>query len=219
MSQLTSHGTRLETAKMKDTDRFLEVICVTFNQVNQLRCLVASLACQTDLGFTLKIIHDGPSSETRECVNELQRMFPNLQIIYQETSLRFNDYGHTLRDIGLSEAVQEYVLLTNGDNYYVPIFIEEIRKSITEENPEIVYFDMVHSHLIKDLPNPIGYQALITEPRINRIDIGSFVFRRVLGQSIGFKERGFAADGIFFEALKATGPKIVKISKVLFVHN
>ena len=204
---------------MKEKVIILEVICVTFNQVNQLRCLVASLACQTDLGFTLRIIHDGPNLETQECVKDLQLMYPNLQIIYQETSLRFNDYGHTLRSIGLSEAVQEYVLLTNGDNYYVPIFIEEIRKSIAEENPEIVYFDMVHSHLMKELPNPIGYQALITEPRIYRIDIGSFVFRRVLGQSIGFKERGFEADGMFFEALKATGPKIVKIPKVLFVHN
>jgi len=204
---------------MKNTDSFLEVICVTYNQVNQLRCLVASLACQTDLGFTLRIIHDGPNIETQECVEELQVTFPNLHITYQETSLRFNDYGHTLRDIGLSEAVQEYVMLTNGDNYYVPIFIEEIRKSIIAENPGIVYFDMVHSHLIKDLPNPIGYQVLITEPKIYKIDIGSFVFRRVLGQSIGFKDRSFEADGVFFEALKATGPKIVKIPKVLFVHN
>jgi len=204
---------------LKNADSFLEVICVTFNQVNQLRCFVASMACQTDLGFTLRIIHDGPNLEMQECVKDLHLVFPNLQITYQETSLRFNDYGHTLRDIGLSEAVEEYVLLTNGDNYYVPIFIEEIRKSIITKSPEIVYFDMVHSHVLEDLPNPIGYQVLITEPKIYRIDIGSFVFKRVFGQSIGFKDRGFEADGMFFESLKAKDPKIVKIPKVLFVHN
>ena len=62
---------------------FLEIVCVTYNRPNPLRCLVASLACQTDLGFTLKLIHDGPSAETRECVNELQHTYSNLEIVYQ----------------------------------------------------------------------------------------------------------------------------------------
>ena len=207
------------TSELQVTDKFLEIVCVSYRQVNQLRCLVASFACQTDLGFTLRIIHDGPDLETRECVDEFKFMYPNLDIAYQETSLRFNDYGHTLREIGLREAVQEYVLLTNGDNYYVPIFVEELRKELIAQEPDIIYFDMVHNYIFDDLPNPIGYQTLITEPRINRIDIGSFVFGKALGQSIGFKERVFWADGMFFEAMMATGPKIVKIPKVLFVHN
>ena len=112
-----------------------------------------------------------------------------------------------------------FSLLTNDDNYYVPIFVEEIRKVLDTTDVDIVYFDMVHSHLINDLPNPIGYQTLITEPRLNRLDIGSFVFKTELGQAVGFKDRGFAADGVFFESLKLHNPKIWKIPKVLFVHN
>ena len=203
----------------KVVTEFLEVICVTYNQLDQLRCLVASFACQTDLGFLLRIIHDGPNSEMRRSVVEMQQMYPNLRLTYEETLERFNDYGHSLRDIGLTNATKDFIVITNGDNYYVPIFVEELRKKIDSEVVDIVYFDMVHSHVIHDLPNPIGYQTLIAEPRMNRIDIGSFVFRRTLGQLIGFKERGFAADGIFFEAMLATNPKISKIYKVLFVHN
>ena len=207
------------TSELQVTDKFLEIVCVSYRQVNQLRCLVASFACQTDLGFTLRIIHDGPDLETRECVDEFKFMYPNLDIAYQETSLRFNDYGHTLREIGLSNAIQEYVLLTNGDNYYVPIFIEELRKEIIAQEPDIIFFDMVHNYIFHNPPNPIGYQTLITEPRMYRIDIGAFIFRKALGQLIGFKDRTFEADGVFFERLKALDPKIVKIPKVLFVHN
>ena len=197
----------------------IEIICVTYSRINELRCLVASLACQTSLRFAIKIIHDGPSLETRACVSDLRRIYPMLRILYQETEERFNDYGHSLRSIGLIDSQYDYILLTNDDNYYVPVFIEEIENVIKEQTPDIIYFDMVHSYVIEDQPNPISYQTLITEPRINRIDIGSFVFKSELGKAVGIRERSSDADGVFFEDMKRTGAKIVKIPKVLFVHN
>jgi len=60
---------------------FLEIVCVSYMRVNELRCLVASLACQTNPQFVLKIIHDGPSLETRECATDLQRIYPRLSIL------------------------------------------------------------------------------------------------------------------------------------------
>jgi len=200
-------------------DPFLEIIIVTYKRTKQLRSLVASLSCQTNMGFSIKIIHDGPSGETRECVLELQELYPELILFYEESEKRFNDYGHSLRSKGVQDATQEYCLLTNDDNYYVPIFIDEISKTIQQENPDIIYFDMVHNYRFEDLPNPVGYQTLITEPRIDRIDMGSFIFRTQLGKSIGFTDRSYKADGVFFEALTAVTTNIVKIPKVLFVHN
>ena len=121
--------------------------------------------------------------------------------------------------MGLQDATQEYCLITNDDNYYVPIFVDEMSKIVQFQNPDIIYFDMVHNYKFEDLPNPVGYQTLITEPRLDRIDIGSFIFRTQLGKSIGFTDRSYKADGIFFEALSAATTNIYKISKVLFVHN
>jgi hypothetical protein len=200
-------------------DAFLEIICVTYLRIDPLRCLVASLACQTNLSFVLKIIHDGPSLDTSECVTDLKRIYPKLNITYQETGERFNDYGHTLRSMGLMDSKQDYVLLTNDDNYYVPVFVDEIQAVINSELPDIVYFDMVHNYAFGYHPNPISYQTLIAEPILNRIDIGSFVFNTKLGQSVGFRGRHHQADGMFFEDMKDSGAKIVKIPKVLFVHN
>ena len=198
---------------------FLEIICVTYFRLNPLRCLVASLACQTNLQFLIKIIHDGPSLETRECVMDLKRIYPNLNIVYQETEYRYDDYGHTLRSIGLMDSQQEYVLLTNDDNYYAPVFIEEIHEVLERERADIVFCDMVHNYALAHHAEPMPYQTLITEPFIERIDIGCFVFRTELGKSTGFNDRTYLADGIFFEAMKAAGASIVKIPKVLFVHN
>lgn len=198
---------------------FLEIICVTYARPRELRVLVASLACQTNPNFLLKIIHDGPSVETRECVVDLQRVYPELAIIYQETEKRFNDQGDSLRAIGLMDSVHEFVLLTNDDNYYVPVFVEEIQKMIERESPDIIYYDMIHGFVPSHPSDQIPYQTLITEPRVFCIDIGSFVFKGLLGKLVGYNNRSPIADGLFFEEMKATNPKISKIPKVLFVHN
>ena len=197
----------------------LEVICVSYKRPALLHCFLLSLACQTSNDFVVKVIHDGPDLETRKVIELVKQSYPNLMLSYEETQNRYNDYGHTLRDIGLKSSSSEYILLTNDDNYYVPVFVEEILADIKVRKLDIVYFDMVHNHKIYDLPNPIGYQTLITEPRLNRIDIGSFVFKGKIGKMVGFNDRSFAADGIFFEQLLTKTKKIGKIEKVLYVHN
>jgi hypothetical protein len=71
------------------------------------------------------------------------------QISYECTKTRFNDYGHSLREIGLEKATGEYILITNADNYYSPKTLEFINKAIVNkaQNPDLVMFDMVHSHI------------------------------------------------------------------------
>jgi hypothetical protein len=52
------------------------------------------------------------------------------------------NYGHTLRKWALENLVtNEYVLLTNGDNYYVPSMVNEV----LSKNEDFIYFDLVHS--------------------------------------------------------------------------
>ena len=68
------------------------------------------------------------------------------RIEYLTTEKRFNDYGHSLRDMGLKNIKGEYVLLTNADNYFIPKTIEFINEIFIEHQPEVVIFDMIHSH-------------------------------------------------------------------------
>jgi hypothetical protein len=208
----------MPTARADKTEPFLEIVIVTFERVNQLMCLLWSLESQTTKDFKVRVIHDGSNPEAEQAVTQFSTK-SSFKIRYDESTRRFNDYGHSLRQWGLQESLSAYLLLTNDDNYYTPNFIEEMIGSAKENNADIVYCDMVHSHVIKDLPNPIGYQTLITSENSCRIDIGCFIFKATLGQNVGFRSRGFAADWTFFEDMLSLQPRVVKLPKVLFVHN
>ncbi len=197
----------------------LEIVVVSYKRVPQLRTLIYSLLAQTNRDFSIHIIHDGGDPSTREAVREISFQNPELRLKYTETDQRFNDYGHSLRSIGLQQSKADYTLLTNDDNYYVPIFVQEMLNMAKNEKSDIVYCDMVHNHVFLDLPNPVGYQVLISQPVLNRIDMGAFIFRTKIGQQIGFNSRAFEADWDFFDSMQTAGARLSKIEKVLFVHN
>ena len=73
---------------------------------------------------------------------------PNEPGIYQydESQARHNDYGHSLRDIGIRRANLEFILVTNGDNYYSPKFVESMFDAIDAAGLDVALCDMVHSH-------------------------------------------------------------------------
>lgn len=194
----------------------LTIVCVAYRRPQSLQVLLHCFLAQTSQNFRLLVIHDGPDDEIASILAEFASRYPH-RIDYLFTEERYNDYGHSLRQIGLERATTPYVLFTNDDNYYVPVFVETVLRVIEENDPDIVLFDMVHSHDAYGLT----YYVLITEPRMNRFDVGSGVFRTDLARAVGWRSRDFAADGIFIQDVVAHKPnlKIEKIDKVLFVHN
>lgn len=197
----------------------LDIVIVSYKRVKKLQTLIYSLLSQTRLDFSILVIHDGPDKETREAVASISQENKNIEICYLETQARFNDYGHSLREIGLKKSSSKFTLLTNDDNYYTPNFVEEMLGKAESQKSDVVYCDMVHSHVFHDLPNPIGYQTLYTEIILNRIDMGAFIFKTKLGQKVGFSSRAFEADWLFLEEMLHFKPTISKVEKVLFVHN
>ena len=101
--------------------------------------------------------------------------------------------------------------MTGDDSYYTPNFVEELYQT-SKNSPGMVYWDMVHSHY--------AYQYFRCLPAYNQIDMGAFATRRDLAQQIPLGTE-YAADGLFVEKFKEMFPnkRIVKIDKVLFVHN
>ena len=82
-----------------------------------------SLSQSTFKDFEVLIYHDGPIS----------RPFPkisgyNLNYKYKETKKRYNDWGHSLRDLGIKEARGEYIVHFNPDNLLDPHALQEIAK-------------------------------------------------------------------------------------------
>lgn len=192
----------------------LSVVIVTYQQPDELACLLYAFATQTLQNFEIHVLHDGPHAPTRAIVERFIAEHPSVPCKYRETDRRYNDYGHTLRQIGIEEAGCEFILITNGDNYYVPRFVELTFDGIDQSKLDLVLFDMVHSHF--------AYIPFSTAPMRWNIDMGSIVVRTAMAKRVGFRDKGFEGDATFIEDLLRDehGPrKVGKLCRTLFVHN
>lgn len=185
----------------------VEIIIPTFNRLHPLKCILESLMSQTNPNWCANVVIDGENKFS--CPLFFEDYPPN--IVFTHLDKRYNDYGHTPREVGKQMSTADYVVLTNDDNYYTPNFVDELLKAAVDK-PGIVYWDMVHSYY--------NYSYFKCQPSFNQIDMGAFATRRDMAQSVHMKTT-FAADGLFIDELRAKYPleKIVKINKVLFIHN
>lgn len=197
----------------------LEIVCTAFERPTLLMTQLCSLAAQSLQNFKILVFHDGYNAEIENVVSNFKRIFPLIEVQFRYSALRYNDYGHSLREIALKESTSKYMLLTNDDNYYTPNFLEELMPAIESGGFDLSYCNMIHSHKFLNPINPNGYQPLITGTKLGTIDIGAFIFKTSLGQKVGFVDKSFEADGYFFESLIKIGARAHKVDKYLFVHN
>lgn len=187
----------------------VDFIIPTFNRTDAIKSMLSSLIVQTNNNWTATVVID--SDKYASLIIEVIQNLNCKNIKYIVTDKRYNDWGHTPREIGKQLSQDEYIIMTGDDNYYIPIFVDELIK-ISSDLPGVVYWDMVHSHY--------GYSYFNCKPVFNQIDMGAFATRRDIAQSIKLNTT-YAADGEYIELIKHQYPneKIVKINKVLFVHN
>jgi hypothetical protein len=191
---------------------FLSIVVVTYKRPDVLAVLMHALECQTQKGFDLLVMHDGPDMVTQRFIESHKNNWAG-RLSYFQSDFRHNDYGHSLRELGLEMVGAEYILITNDDNYYAPRAIEHIEHVVKELKPDLILFDMVHSHK--------GCELMDTFPLGNEVDIGCIVVRRELAKNVGFGDKSFAGDFTYIKNIISSCPdiKIVKLPKVLLVHN
>lgn len=190
------------------TPKTIDFIIPTFNRYNELQEMLGSLIVQTADNWRATVVIDNDSDELmEEVLSGLNH--PNIRHMF--TGKRFNDWGHTPRQIGKQASECDYIVMTGDDNYYMPVLVEELNKVLDME-PDFVYWDMVHSHY--------DYQLFTCQPFFNQIDMGAFACKSIKGKEIAL-DLSYAADGTFVEDFKRRFPdsSFIKIDKVLFVHN
>ncbi len=200
----------------------IHVIAVAFQKFGEMRVFVQSLINQTKNNWFLTIIHDGPDEEFNTIMEAFRKMAPE-RIEYLCTPDRFNDYGHSLRDMALKDIKGDYVLLTNADNYFIPKAVEFMTGVLEQSRPDVVMFDMVHSHN-KPGGRPLpSYSYFETQYKRGSIDVSAAIVEASLAARAGFRDKTHDGDATYFEdVLKAKGQpglSITKIRRVLFVHN
>ncbi len=199
----------------------IEIIAVAYQRYGELRVFVQSILNQTAGNWRLQVIHDGPD-EHFDRIMAGHAAEAEGRIAYSHSATRFNDYGHSLREIGLARAEGDYVLITNADNYYIPRFVEFCTKAVADTSADIVMYDMVHSHENPGLRKLPAYSYFQTEYSINNIDMGAAIVRRTIAQQAGFADKSYAADAVYFEKVamvKKEQTRLCKINRVMLVHN
>tara|TARA_B100001029_G_scaffold178130_1_gene184167 strand:+ start:3260 stop:3874 length:615 start_codon:yes stop_codon:yes gene_type:complete len=204
---------------MENKDPKIHVIAVAYEKFDFLKTFVQSMLNQSKKDWILTIIHDGPNEEFKNIMETYKRVLPN-NINFENTSKRYNDYGHSLRDMGLKNILGEYVLLTNADNYFVPGAIEILTETLKKSNEKIdvIIFNFVASH-----HNYINFN---TSYKRHLIDISSAIVKKELAEKVGFKDKSYDGDATYFENIAKLNEKInkkklniLKINRTLLVHN
>ena len=192
----------------------IDIVAVTYGQNEILKCFINSIKAQTNNNWRLFLIHDGKNNELHNDLRE--NGYLNENVIFIEYPERTMNYGHSLRKWALENLVtNEYVLLTNGDNYYTPNMVSEV----LNKKEDLIYFDCVHSHnnIMNHNKSSYGYMNSILS--ISNIDMGCVVVRTSIAKSVGFNSIGFAADWNYFSDVIKKNPSIIKINKILLVNN
>ncbi len=193
----------------------LHVICVAYNRVIPLRILCDCFLVQTDSNWNLHIIYDGPVPE------EVQKIFDiyakEKRINFYRSEKRLGNHGHPNRKQLLDKLVanpEDYILMTNDDNYYVPEFVKYVLKRC-DSSVGIVLFNTVHSYF--------NYQVQESKLRIGDIDMGAFIVKCSIAKNVGFNHIEHIADGYYAEECgkycKDNNYKIIHIQKPIFIHN
>jgi proteasome lid subunit RPN8/RPN11 len=194
----------------------LHVIIAAYQKAIGTRGLLDSLVLQTNGKWVAYVIHDGPPAEDFQIMKKLYD--DQERIGFFDTDVRFGCYGHLNRKMmleSLSGGSEDFVLITNCDNYYVPFFVQMMMQE-AHRDVGIVYCNTVHSHQ--------NYDMQVSKLELSGIDMGAFIVRLSVAQHIGFKHIHYpAADGLYAEECRdycrANNLRTVHINKPLFVHN
>lgn len=178
--------------------------------------LLPSLMDQSYQNWRLLLYHDGPPPEWLK--QKLAAIGDGRSMLLW-TERRHDDFGHTLRELGINRLakgfVGDWVVLTNGDNYYVPGFLQAMLGA-AERQPDcqtVVCETMAHNYW--------GWRPIRCVPELGEIDCGAVMVRREALLEIGFPWRGHAADyQAIGELVRRYGlGSIARAPGVLFIHN
>jgi hypothetical protein len=192
----------------------LHVISTAFNRAIQLRMLIDGFLVQTSPRWVLHIIHDGIAPKD---VKRVVLYYDDNRIDFVRTPKVNGHWGHPNRKKALHDLVgrdNDYVVITNEDNYYAPTFVATF---LAKASPKVgmIVCDLLHSSM--------GYGYVTTVLKEGAIDMGCFAVKYSVAKAVEFNHQHFSADGAYAEDCanycKKNKLDIVYLRYALFVHN
>lgn len=185
-----------------------------------MQCL-ESVDKQTCQDFEILLYHDGPLSRPLPSFDHLKN-----KPVFKATKKRYNDWGHSLRDLGIKEAQGEWIIHLSIDNTMFEDALQnilnayEINKAFMEKfdyPPELKKaLDLIIAPVIMEgcIRAPYGMGVARTKnpehklilagvpPRLDNVDLFQFVVKRALWiKEGGWYDKRERGDGYMIEEL------------------
>lgn len=177
--------------------------------------LVASLRAQTYANWQAVVMHDGPYPHHNGMLDFVTEIEADSRVKVHEAEQRKQDFGHHHRQTTTHRLLGdgcEWVLHTNQDNYYIPVFLEWLLAEAQAKQTPFVYCDFVRSHK--------QWVTHASKPKRGQLDLGGFIAHKSIVEKVKFDRVGFDADGDYINRLvQAARGKVAKVPATLFVHN
>jgi hypothetical protein len=185
----------------------------------QFPAIVSAMQAQSYQNWKLWMIHDGPVTGYPELQEYLDAVCDH-RVSLTVTPERKQQFGHPMRKWALEELKSnnvfpdsQYVVITNSDNYFLPVYCEYMLNAFKHEEIKAVYCDMLHNYF--------GNVEVRTEIKLSRIDIAAVMFDRVAVAEEGWNSMEHSSDWTLIEAIanKHGMHKFRKVPGTLVVHN
>lgn len=200
---LPAHSRQVVISEPIELNPVISIICPIFDKYPQ---IISAMICQTYPNWQLEIIHDGPDEID---IPDDQR------IKYTRIERKGNDYGHSIRKEWLQKVKSDFVIITNGDNYYMPTFLQRAVETFRAKPKSVAVFcnQTVHSYT--------GWKVMNCRLQRGFIDCGQVMLKTKEAQAVGWNSMDHSADWFFFaDVANKYGPaSFVAFNGCLFVHN
>jgi len=180
--------------------------------------LLSALENQTYPRWRLLLVHDGP------CPFDLRARImqsSDARVHLLETAVRYDDWGHSLRALAINRLAKgnvgsDWVVHTNGDNYYVPGFCERMLEAVggkSSPRPIAAYCDMIHNYW--------RWTLVRSSLAHGEIDCGALMVDANVSIEVGWPGRQQDADWTYVAGVMARygDRRFRKVDKPLFIHN
>ena len=198
----------------------ISFITATYNRPDHLRVLISSLVAQTDKDWQLVIMDEGENGYVVLEQYEDDRISTHhVDRVVTEARGR-GTLGLLAKDAGLKYAKGDFVSFPSEDIYYVPHFVEIMKRTQQETSADLVLCDF----LFTAPEYGTYYQHLNGAPKKGQVDSCNYILRKScigdtkFGKWVRTPDIGIA-DGLFIEEIVSKGIKCAKAPGVLTVKN
>lgn len=151
-----------------------------YNAEQYLRDGVESLINQTYKNIEIILVNDGSTDSSADLCDEFAQNDARIRVFHKE-----NGGTHTARNLGIEQAQGDFLMFIDPDDWLDTDTVEQLVKTIIDENLDIVRFNYVREFLDHSSKKP---NTLLTEEIMTGEDC-----KRVCRQAIGLVKEELAS--------------------------